>query len=507
MGGQFGKRHSVSGGKSPSNKSSSVLGVAAFLLALLGFCVTHSLPALEGTSRVSFFPNPTGYLATFSTTGSIEPKNPFFQSLGTNGRACITCHMPNDAWSVTPQHIQERFFATHGTDPIFRPVDGSVCPNAPGVNNLPPAPTAYSLLLSKGLIRISLAIPSNAQFTVKVISDPYGCAITTDSTGQQYLSMYRRPLPATNLGFLSTVMFDGRETIDPLNDPSTYQSNLTVDLEHQAMDAALTHAQAVASPTQEQLQQIVSFETSTYTAQQFDFAAGDLSASGAHGGPALLSMTPYYPGINDSLGGNPSGAPFNADAFSIFTPWQKPMTRDERSLARESIARGEVLFNTAPVTIQDVKGLNDALGITTIMGTCTTCHDTPNVGDHSLPVPLDIGISDVAASTNDPVALGLAELSPPRTPVFQFTCTTQLGAPSNLVVQTTDPGRAMITGHCADIGKFKGPILRGLAGRAPYFQNGSADSLDQVVRFYNQRFSMGLTESDMADLAAFLRTL
>jgi len=62
----------------------------------------------------------------------------------------------------------------------------------------------------------------------------------------------------------------------------------------------------------------------------------------------------------------------------------------------------------------------------------------------------------------------------------------------------------MISSHCADIGKFKGPILRGLAARAPYFQNGSADSLDQVVGFYNQRFQMGLTANEMADLVAFL---
>jgi hypothetical protein len=54
---------------------------------------------------------------------------------------------------------------------------------------------------------------------------------------------------------------------------------------------------------------------------------------------------------------------------------------------------------------------------------------------------------------------------------------------------------------------FKGPILRGLAARAPYFQNGSADSLDQVVGFYNQRFQMGLTANEMADLVVFLASL
>jgi cytochrome c peroxidase len=183
------------------------------------------------------------------------------------------------------------------------------------------------------------------------------------------------------------------------------------------------------------------------------------------------------------------------------------MKPDPRRLEKEAIARGELLFNTAPVTIQDVKGLNDALGVTTIVGTCTTCHDTPNVGDHSLSLPLDIGISDVPTSSSDPVASALAELNPPKTPVFQLTCTTQLGAPSNLVVQTTDPGRAMVTGHCADIGKFKGPILHGLPGHAPYFQNGSADTLEQVVQFYNQRFQMGLKANEEGDLVAFLRSL
>lgn len=485
-----------------------LLAVAICLAGTMGIFLAHSVRTLGDTIHLHLFRSATGYLATFSTTGSIEPaNNPFFQSLGTNGRSCATCHVAGDAWSVTPAHLQQRFDATRGTDPIFRPVDGSNCPDSPGVNRLPPAHTAYSLLLDKGLIRISLAIPANAQFTVKVVSDPYGCAETTDSTGQVYLSMYRRPLPATNLGFLSAVMFDGRESIQPLNSGSTFQSSLNFDLAHQAVDAVATHAQGNSAPTDQQLQQIVAFELSTFTSQQFDFAAGDLDAQGAHGGPGFLSAAAYYPGINDPLGGNPTGAPFSPNAFTLFAPWQNLMMQDPRRPQGEAIARGEELFNTAPLTIQDVKGLNDALGLTTIVGTCTTCHDAPSVGDHSLPLPLDIGISDVPTSASDPVASALAELNPPRTPVFQLTCSTQLGAPSNLTVQTTDPGRAMITGHCADIGKFKGPILRGLAGHAPYFQNGAADSLPQVVSFYNQRFQMGLTANEMADLAAFLSSL
>ena len=75
------------------------------------------------------------------------------------------------------------------------------------------------------------------------------------------------------------------------------------------------------------------------------------------------------------------------------------------------------------------------------------------------------------------------------------------------VRQTTDPGRALVTGKWADIGKFKGPILRGLAARPPYFHNGSAATLDDVVSFYNGRFLLGLSVQEHADLVAFLQTL
>ncbi len=65
----------------------------------------------------------------------------------------------------------------------------------------------------------------------------------------------------------------------------------------------------------------------------------------------------------------------------------------------------------------------------------------------------------------------------------------------------------MITGKWADIGKFKGPILRALAARAPYFHNGSAATLEEVVEFYETRFNIGLTAREIADLVAFLRAL
>jgi len=71
----------------------------------------------------------------------------------------------------------------------------------------------------------------------------------------------------------------------------------------------------------------------------------------------------------------------------------------------------------------------------------------------------------------------------------------------------TDPGRALVTGQWKDVGRFKGPILRGLAGRPPYFHNGAAATLGDVVNFYDVRFELGLTDEQKADLVAFLKAL
>lgn len=485
------------------NASGVVLAISTLVVAVL-LMLAGRIHA--DTPGVMTFPDSSGYFSTLSSTGSFDTTNPFYHVLGTNGRSCATCHVAANGWTFTAAGAQARFEASNGTDPLFRPVDGSNCPDSPGVSSDPPARSAYSLLLTKGLIRISLPVPANAQYTVSVVSDPYGCAVTNHS-GRQFVSVYRRPLPATNLGFLSAVMFDGRETVKPLNDPSTFAANLETDLEHQALDATLGHGQASTAPSSDTLQQIANFEKVTFTAQQIDNAAGNLGSQGAQGGPGPLSVQPYYPGINDSLGGNPTGATFNPDVFTIFSPWTSLSSSSPFTSAREAIARGEALFNSAPMIIENVKGLNDALGQPTIVGTCSTCHDAPNSGGHSLPVPLDIGIADVPSGAADPLSAAQSQISEPTVPIYSLRCLKKLGAPSNVTVLTTDPGRALITGYCADIGKVKGPVLRALASRPPYFQNGAADTLEQVVRFYNQQFQMGLTESQINDLVAFLNSL
>ena len=432
--------------------------------------------------------DPSGIISTYQPTGDTQTSsNAFFQNLGTNGRTCFTCHQPQTGWSVSAQSVQDRFNSSAGTDPIFRLVDGATCPNA-DVSTLQNKLQAYSLLLSKGLIRIGLPVPANTEFQVSVVSDPYNCN-TNPATGllsptSGIVSIYRRPLPSTNLGFLSAIMWDGRE-------PSLFS---------QSVDATLGHAQANASPSATQQQQIVNFENGLFTAQRMDNAAKNLDADGATGGPVTLQaqLASFFIGINDPLGSNPTGAQFTPNIFNLFQAWTSLSGTGGVNKDRLAVARGETIFNSIQINITGVGGLNDVLGVQSISGFCGTCHDTPNVGNHSVKAPLNIGIAN--AGPNSPPALDISGL-----PVFMLSCMSGPLTGQSFVV--TDPGRALISGKCADIGKVKGPILRGLAARAPYFHNGSAVTLLDVVEFYNQRFNLGFTDQQKSDLVAFLKTL
>jgi cytochrome c peroxidase len=521
--------HSFSGGVLQRNKFARRrrhAGIAIVFLFIGAGGLAVARNSNEFVPRYQEFSDPEGRFANLNLGGPTDTtKNAFFEDLGTNGRRCVTCHQPSDAWSITPPHIQFRFDSTSGTDPIFRSVDGANCPTA-DVSTVEQRREAYSLLLTKGLIRVGIAVPANADYQVVSVYNRYGC------NAPDVISMYRRPLPTTNLSFLSTVMFDGRESSPATGTTkilyNNYPNSLLDDLAHQSRDATLIHAQGDGTrPTPDEQKEIVDFETKLFSAQIRDRHAGDLDDDGAKGGPSPLATQPFFISVNSSVhfllsafeqpGGlvNPGDGQFTSNIFNLYDKWAKNKDRgdEEHHAARRAVARGEQLFNTLQIPITGVAGINDDVaagglvpgGIPSLQGTCGTCHDTPNVGNHSFPTPLNIGTGD-PSPTNPSVSLGGLDLTYlPEITVCKKDATT--GQPTNNCKTTTDLGQALIDGRFDHVGKIKGPVLRGLAGRAPFFHNGSAATLLDAVNFYDRRFNLHLSDQDKDDLVAFLKTL
>jgi hypothetical protein len=261
--------------------------------------VTAVIPLAHGdgdNGRAFKAKNESGEARTINVAGFpvVAPDNPFFLDLGTNGRRCVTCHQPADNMSVSASSIAERFEKTSGEDPIFRLVDGANSPLA-DVSTREERRQAYSMLLTKGVIRVGLPVPENAEFILGAAADPYGYA-GNNANGNE-LSLFRRPLPTTNLAFLSTVMWDGRETLQKGSAEA-----IDFNLAHQSNSATEGHAQAPTPLDEATRKLIVAYQRGLFTAQVSDAGAGDLRKDGATGGPEELANRLFVFGGNDPLG-------------------------------------------------------------------------------------------------------------------------------------------------------------------------------------------------------------
>lgn len=434
----------------------------------------------------------------------------FFAKLGTNGRTCGTCHVEANAWTFTPLHARR----LADNDPLFAPVDGSDCPPLSG--NQEPSRANSSMLLKYGVLRIQLAIPATANFALASATNPKGCAIPPGSPAiSGDLFLFRRPLPATNLQLLSSVMWDGRETLEKITTQAGGQSPaaLLFDLADQANSATTGHAQGAAIVGTQAQQDIVSFEMGLSTAQVVllpPTGIALLDFQGASGGASYLqnTLTPAFSiGVN-----NPLSPPFTNTVFTIYSAWEPTSPEYPRlGSVQQAIGRGEAIFNNTTFVVHDVPGINsvpsdplynpaDPLAGQDVVAGCGLCHNNPNAGNHSTSLPINIGITMAQPTNNNGSANTTLELA--NLPIYTLT-----NSATGATVQVTDPGRALISGNWTDIGKTKGPMLRALAARAPYFHNGSAKDLATVVSFYNQRFNIGLTPRQQSDLVTFLEAL
>lgn len=452
-------------------------------------------------AAVSSAPNPDGMLSTMSAGGSIDTRgHPFFTALGSNGRACVTCHQPADGMALSLASINRRWDAAGASDPLFAAYDGANCPTlAPG------ARSSHSLLLERGLFRIALPWPprdSNGrpitpEFEIEVVRDPTGCnrsALYGLHSATPQLSVYRRPRPASNLKYLLAAgfSFDPKSGLPLRSDSAGHivSEALLADaraltLEQQAREALRQHLQLNGNPSPAQIAQIVAFEQGLSSAQSQDAWGGSL---GPGGGPGALAAG--APGVLQSAA-NPIFKEFyQLDTLASTSPAQRAF--------RASVARGAALFSQRQFLVKDVAGINSMGFGNPVRNSCAMCHNMHGAGIDVAPGRIDLG------TTNQPYAKPAPEL-----PLFKLSCKPGAKPQPFLgrVVYTQDPGYAMTSGRCEDIGKITTQQMRGLAARPPYFANGSAATLEELVEIYDRRFNINLSAQEKTDLSNLMKAL
>jgi hypothetical protein len=432
--------------------------------------------------------------------------HPFFTPLGSNGRACVTCHQPSDGMSLSVKTIQERWRATNGKDPLFAPVDGANCPDAPAGD-----PASHSLLLERGLFRIFRPWPPRdrdgkpiePQFDIEVVRDPTGCNTHPRyglNSAEPMISVYRRPRPVANVKYLTAVGFP----FEPKNglplpiDPESGErmsGNLMADgrngtLKVQAIEATLTHLQGRRPPSDAQIRAIIDFENTIYSAQSHDRWGGPLTAQGAQGGPHLLAQF--------AAGALQGGSEPIWSEFKAWLDASEDGATPEQIEFRRSVARGAQSFATKTFLVWDAAGITSMGFGNPVRNTCAFCHNMQRTGLDVAPGQVDLG------TTNEPFADPA-----PHLPLFKLTCKPGYRPHPHLgrVVYTSDPGFARTTGRCSDIGRITIQQMRGLAARAPYFSNGSARTLRDIVDFYDRRYNIGYTEQEKQDLVNLMSVL
>ncbi|WP_219894296.1 hypothetical protein [Aquisediminimonas profunda] len=477
------------------------------------------------------FPNDFGTVGVLNHGSDVSTRgHPFFTPIGRNGRACVSCHQPSAGMSITPALLRKRWEATGGRDPVFAAIDGSNCPSLPQRSR-----ASHSLLLDHGLIRIGLAWPPRSpngtairpEFDIEVVSDPTGCNLDSQygiNSANPTVSVFRRPRLPANLRYSASVLgrWDVKLGRVLPRDPVTgkfLNNNILADnrqnsLEGQATEAALSHLQAKGPPSAAVIGQIVQFERQLYVAQSSDKVGGWLNTGGASAGPRALAtgkagVLGVYPGrppfpelegwkTASALAGLKGTFIFPRPAPAAVRPDQERETRSQREF-RDSVARGYEIYAYRAFVIDDVSRLN-SVGLGNPMKlSCINCHNMQRTGMDNAPGYMDIGTANIARQA----------IATPYLPLFRITC--HQDAPPHpylgRVILTHDPGRALISGLCADVGAINMQQIRGLAARPPYFSNGLAATIADIVEFYDKRFNMKLDPQEKADLANVLRVL
>jgi cytochrome c peroxidase len=168
-----------------------------------------------------------------------------------NGRTCATCHVPEEAFQLTPAHVEahyqdlqkRRLTDPTADDPLFRVVDAN-----DGAED-------FTNLRQHALVRVFIQLPVNAQGEKLVwpVDDP----------NATFVSVWRSTPTVMNAAFTGPFQLDGRQST----------------LEDQAIGALINHSEIERAPKTKFLEDIAAFQNSLFSSPEVK----QLSAALANG--------------------------------------------------------------------------------------------------------------------------------------------------------------------------------------------------------------------------------
>lgn len=444
--------------------------------------------------------DPTGAPATTAAQGALRGRHAFEQALpGTNGRACATCHVLDEATTLRPESVEQRLHAW-SDDPLFDRLDAD-----------DPAATSPTFEhLKKGLVRVILPLPDNVD-----VIDREGCVVTpSDRT----IFVWRGVPTVANTVFTAPYQLDGR----------------AATLSDQARSALLSHS-AASEISEREVELIANFQRTLFSSERARFVADRLAAgipeTDIVDPERVFPLSPeaqrgrevYDAACRACHGGATTDRVAQPDVVAALFPELKP--------------DGNVRFRTAPgvppeplrIARPGERFMNAGYGMITYfgqLGLTSPFNASVAMPRYRLRFYRD-GTRHEALVDLPPVPVTASgDPQDPRPAMGED------GAPivgPNLVPQlfTTDPGRAAVTGDPRDFEAFDVPQLRGIADTAPYFHDNSRETLRDVVDEYSRfllpflktlRLSMhppespggrpeALSPAEKSDLLAFLKVL
>lgn len=400
-------------------------------------------------------------LVTMSACGiEPEPTEPTIEPLfaeafpDTNGRSCTTCHVPEDNFTLTPEHVA-RLLETNPNDPLFAAIDAD-------------DPTAETLTfehLEKGLVRVWITLPDNMD-----VIDEMGDVITPND---RRIFVWRGVPSIADVVLTAPYQLDGR----------------VATLEQQAQGAISGHSEG-GLVSDAELERIAAFERSVFSSDRSRKVADEL-ASGVEFADvsdveASMELTAqeqrgrelYEKTCAACHGGANKATIVDREIHDLAFPALKP----------DGTVLFEVPATDPPTPVLVDQPNNEFLNIGSAYEAFLGQLD-PDA--HSFTKDLSFPNYRYRFYTDSSRTEVVADL-PPALPLddpFNMP-PDEDGNPvtgPNLGIQffSTDPGRSMITGSPYDFEAFDVPTLRGISKTAPYFHNNSAETLVDVVEIYS----------------------